>query len=151
MVNAPWARILVGTDFSDPARAAFGTALDLAKALGATVEVVHVRTPLGDMETAGILPGPEREREVEDEIDRGLTAFRDQALAAGVACITSSLEGTPQDCIIERAKQIGAKLIVVGTHGRTGLSHLVLGSVAERIVQHASVPVVVIPRGGRAE
>jgi nucleotide-binding universal stress UspA family protein len=150
MTNAPWARILVATDFSSTAHAAFRTALDLAKALGATVEVVHVRTPLGNIETAGILPGSGREREIEDEIDANLTVLRDQALAAGVACITSSLEGTAHVSIVAHAQHIGATLIVVGTHGRTRLSHAVLGSIAEKIVQHTSVPVVVIPRGESA-
>ncbi len=146
MTNAPWARILLGTDFSDTARSAFRTALGLAKALSATIEVVHVRTVLGNIETAGILPGPDRDKQIEDEIDANLTVLRDEALAAGVPCITSSLEGTPHDVIVARAQQMGAALIVVGTHGRTGVARAVLGSIAERIVEHSTVPVVVSPR-----
>jgi nucleotide-binding universal stress UspA family protein len=53
--------------------------------------------------------------------------------------------GDPKDSIIERAIEIKASMIVLGTHGRTGLSHLLMGSTAEYVIRHSPIPVLVIP------
>jgi nucleotide-binding universal stress UspA family protein len=66
-------------------------------------------------------------------------------VAAGLACHTRSLEGRAAEEIVGRARELGAGLIVLGTHGRRGLAHMLLGSVAERVVQHAGCPVLTVP------
>jgi nucleotide-binding universal stress UspA family protein len=74
-----------------------------------------------------------------------LSSRADQAKAAGLVCKTHSLQGFPPGELVGHAKKAGAELIVVGTHGRTGIAHAILGSTAERVVQRAFCPVLVIP------
>ena len=66
--------------------------------------------------------------------------------AAGLRCETAMLVGRPDAEIVARATATGAELIVMGTHGRSGLAHALLGSVAERVVQHAPCPVLIVPK-----
>lgn len=139
-------RIVVGTDFSEGSDAAMEHAFSLAVALHAIVDIVHVVEPgiLVAPASLGAMPladGPA----LFEEIDRALTARAEQGRAAGLACQTNSLQGFPPGEIARHAKQVGADLIVVGTHGRTGIAHAVLGSVAERVVQRAACPVLVVP------
>ena len=64
----------------------------------------------------------------------------------GLAVETVAREGYPPDTIIDQADEVGADLIALGTHGRTGLAHLLLGSTAERVVQHARCPVLTVKK-----
>jgi nucleotide-binding universal stress UspA family protein len=139
-------RIVVGTDFSEGSDAAMVKAFSLAVTLQAVVDLVHVVEPgmLFAPVSLGAMPladGPA----LFEEIDRALSLRADQAEAAGLTCQTNSLQGFPPGELVRHAKKTGADLIVVGTHGRTGITHAVLGSVAERVVQRASCPVLVIP------
>jgi len=141
-------RIVVGTDFSEGSDAAMGAAFSFAVAHKAVVDLVHVVEPgvLFAPVSLGAMPladGPE----LFEEIDRALALRAGQAQAAGLVCQTNSLQGFPPGELVRHAKKTGADLIVVGTHGRTGITHAVLGSVAERVVQRASCPVLVIPQG----
>lgn len=139
-------RIVVGTDFSDGSDAAMVKAFALAVAHHAVVDLVHVVEPgvlfapvsLGSMALAD---GPA----LFEEIDRALSSRAEEARQAGLVCQTNSLQGFPPAEIVQHAKKTGADLLVVGTHGRTGITHLVLGSVAERVVQRSSCPVLVVP------
>jgi universal stress protein A len=70
--------------------------------------------------------------------------------ADGLPCTTKIVEGSPVAEITRRGNAIDADLIVVGTHGRTGLAHAMLGSVAERVVRRASSPVLTVPFSRRA-
>jgi nucleotide-binding universal stress UspA family protein len=65
-----------------------------------------------------------------------------------LACESAVLVGRPDNEIVARAAATGADLIVMGTHGRSGLAHALLGSIAERVVQHAPCPVLIVPRRG---
>jgi nucleotide-binding universal stress UspA family protein len=85
-----------------------------------------------------------------EQIDEALTARAEQATSAGLISQTNSLQGVPARELVRHAQKVGADLVVVGTHGRTGIQHVVLGSVAERVVQHSSCPVLVIPQRGGA-
>ena len=78
-------------------------------------------------------------------VDRMLIRLLRQVEARGVACTSKVVEGNAATEITDRARTIGANMIVVGTHGRTGLAHVVLGSVAERVVRRATCPVLTIP------
>jgi universal stress protein A len=142
-------RIVVGTDFSEGSDAALAKAFSLALAHHALVELVHVVDPgvLFAPASLGAMPLADGDALFE-EIDRALALRAQGAKRAGIACQTSSLQGFPPGELVRHAKKTGADLIVVGTHGRTGIAHAILGSVAERVVQRAPCLVLVVPQFG---
>jgi len=140
-------RILVPTDFSEPSSEALTTAIAFARAFGASIELVHVA-----VETAYAMPPPIDVATVPidmtgviDRAQKSLNAEEARVQAAGVTCASIILAGTPDAEVVAHADKTGADLIVMGTHGRSGLTHALLGSVAERVVQHAHRPVLIVP------
>lgn len=141
------ATFLVPYDFSEHARAALYTALDLGRRLGADVHLVHVVQPpsyvYGYAAMGGAPPSPLLE--VAEAREGALQSLRavaasvegDAALEAHVVEGDGIAEG-----LCDVAKKLGADLIVMGTHGRTGLAHAFLGSVAERTLRRAPCPVL---------
>jgi nucleotide-binding universal stress UspA family protein len=146
MDTHPIKRIVVATDFSEGSDAAMERAFGLAKTLGATVDLVHVLDTaiLTAPASLGSMPLVEPELLME-QIDEQLTARVEQAHKEGLVCQSDSLDGYPAREIVRHAQKTGADLIVLGTHGRTGVAHVIMGSVAERVVQRATCPVLVIP------
>jgi nucleotide-binding universal stress UspA family protein len=138
-------KILIGTDFSDASDAAFATAIDLAKLLGATLDIVHVLDLALEAFPFGLAYYEKQQEEVDAWVDRALVERAERARAAGVVCQTDALDGHPAAEIVRHAKKTGADLVVVGTHGRTGIAHVLLGSVAERVLQRSVCPVLAIP------
>jgi universal stress protein A len=141
-------RILVPTDFSDPSAEALATAITLAQQAGAVVDLVHVA-----VEASFALPPPVDVASVPVDMARVMEratevlAFEEQRVrAAGLRCETAMLIGRPDSEIVARASATAAELIVMGTHGRSGLAHALLGSVAERVVQHSPCPVLIVPK-----
>jgi len=141
-------RILVPTDFSDPSAEALATAMTLAQGAGATLDLVHVA-----VEASFALPPPIDVATVPIDMSKvmervadGLRAEENRVVAAGLRCETAMLVGRPDAEIVARASATGAELIVMGTHGRSGLAHALLGSIAERVVQHAPCPVLIMPK-----
>jgi universal stress protein A len=139
--------ILVPTDFSEASVVALRTAVQMAKAFRATIEVFHVNP-----DPALLLPPPVDivSRPVAFERVLAETAEKlEQVVAevqqAGVPCTSASEFGRSHFAIIEQARRSGAGLIVMGTHGRHGLSHALIGSVAEKVVEHGKCPVLVVP------
>jgi nucleotide-binding universal stress UspA family protein len=140
-------RILVPTDFSPSSREAVSTAIAFARAFQASIELVHVY-----VEPTYVLPPPMEVAtfsfdtgKVLAEVDRSLNAEQERVRTAGVKCEGTTLSGRPHVEIVEYAVKQRADLIVMGTHGRGGLSHAILGSVAERVVHRAVCPVLVVP------
>jgi nucleotide-binding universal stress UspA family protein len=139
-------RIVVGVDFSEGGDAALESAFALARSFDAVVDLVHAAEPgvfaaptsLGSM---ALVDGAALFRQIDD----GLTSRAQRATSDGIVCQTNCLTGFPAREIVRHAQKTGADLIVVGTHGRTGIEHVVLGSVAERIVQRSTCPVLVVP------
>ncbi len=140
-------RILHASDFSPASRRAFDDAIGLAKANGAELVVIHVLEP--------VIPWSEDAYVSPQAYDQLLTSARSaaakrldalvqKAKAAGVRVAGQLVEGNPRDAIPRAAKRSHADLVVVGTHGRTGLGKLLLGSVAERIVATAPCPVLTV-------
>lgn len=138
-------RILVPTDFSADADAALQYAIDLAKPFGATIRLLHVvedlmaagmwSTECYTIDVAGLLINL-----VKDAEER-LNSTRIEAGAA--AQITTDVRsGHAATTIVDTARECHADLIVMGTKGRTGLAHLLMGSVAERVVRLAPCPVL---------
>jgi len=140
-------RILHPSDFSPASRAAFAKAVDLAKANRAELLVVHVRTPVIPMIGDGYI-SPKVYQDIEESSraygDKKLAELTAKAKKAGVRATPVLLEGTAHDQIVRVARSRRADLIVIGTHGRTGLARLFLGSVASRVVSSAHCPVMTV-------
>jgi universal stress protein A len=138
--------IVYATDFSESARPAEDEALLLARAFGDDVVFVHVATETPLYGEGGL--GMADVRGVYDAQRRwatdALTARVAAARAAGVCARFSLRVGTPPEEIVAAAAEEKARMIVVGTHGRSGLDRLLLGSVAERVIRRAPCPVVTV-------
>jgi nucleotide-binding universal stress UspA family protein len=138
-------RILVPIDFSEGSHAAFETALALAMNFGASLTLFHVHHLPAAVFPDVILPiAPELMRSIEHTVQLSLGEIAARGRAASVACDTMTAIGTIHFEICALAERIHADLIVIGTHGRTGLSHAVLGSVAEKVVRRAPCPVLTV-------
>jgi len=147
-------RILVPTDFSSPSDAALDYARVLAAKFGSTLRILHVVDDPSSSEFVadGFSPSTE-------EIQDALTA---QARTRLEHLVTSAdrlrfhayvdaVFGTPAAAIIDYAGATGTSLIVMGTHGRTGMAHLLMGSVAEQVVRTAPCPVLTVRQVATAD
>jgi nucleotide-binding universal stress UspA family protein len=145
----PGRRVVVATDFSDGSERALTVGVGYAKLLGAKVDLVHIYPLLASSGVLspipGVVPTPAPPPDVLDEIERRLDALGTKVQAAGVDRLITIRDGKPADEIVAHARHVSAELIVVGTHGRTGIRKALLGSVAEQVLQHAHCPVLVVP------
>ena len=141
-------RILVPVDFSPHAERALCYATTLAHRLGATLALLHVvEDPFVTGAWGGEVYVPDVPELLQDLIsgaERQLAALKEPAEALGLTAETAVITGSPENAIVKHAKDGGFDLIVMGTHGRTGLSHVVMGSIAERIVRTAPCPVLTL-------
>ena len=135
-------RILFPTDFSEFSKATEKAACDVADQFGAELHVLHVLQDIfltvPQTAAALLVPPQSLENEVtftEEEIQRVPLSI----WAAGKKVVRAVRIGSAYDTIVQYAKENGIDLIVVGTHGRTGLQHILVASVAERVIQHGSV------------
>ena len=139
-------RILVPVDFSDTAKKAIQYAVPFGAAFDAEVLLLHVMQPYSVPIELGYVPPEWAESQqkflgaAREELDK-LCAREIGARARARALVR---EGVPWQEIIAAAQESRADLIILATHGRTGLSHVLLGSVAERVVRHAPCPVLVV-------
>jgi nucleotide-binding universal stress UspA family protein len=131
--------ILHPTDFSEPSTAALQTACDLAQSYRARLIVLHVVAPPLAFYTEYSVPPDPAEIKAEDQarLDR-------LSLPINVGCERWLKEGDPATEIVRVAQEVEADVIVMGTHGRTGLERLFLGSVAEHVVRSAPCPVLTV-------
>lgn len=139
--------IMVPVDFSPCSLTGLKYALKFAKEFGARLVVLHI-TDLGPvmMTTAcGDYDSPTYLEAARRRCDDRMQAFLKQVDFGGVPVDTFSVPGYCPAAIYEAAEKRGADLIVMSTHGRTGLRHALLGSVAEGTVRHARCPVLVVP------
>lgn len=140
-----FATILCPVDFSDASREAMRTACRLARESGGTVALLHVvQLPASVFasELPMAVPPP---ADLEAEAARELEPWRREAEALsgrGVECRVQT--GVPWDAIVAALRAGRHDLAVLGTHGRTGLKHALIGSVAEKVVRHAPCPVLVV-------
>src|SRR5262249_379882 len=128
-------RFLVPIDFSEYANQALEYAISLAGKLNARLTLLHViqSVPLGGADIGVTLPYTYLQG-LEGEITESMEACRARVTAAGLEGDIILVHGVPFHEILETAKTQKADLIVMGTHGRTGLQHILLGSVAEKVV-----------------
>ena len=144
----PFQRILCAIDFSESSHVATMLAAQLAAESGAVLTLVHVwQPPILARDSAALLAEPVYAEFVED-CTRALAKAVAQLEGTGVARIeTKLLAGVAWDCLVKEAASNPAyDLIVVGPHGRTGIEHVLVGSVAEKVVRHAPCPVLVARR-----
>ena len=135
--------VLVPHDFSDDSSAALEMATSLAKKFGAVLHLVHVyHRPLEVFSPYGVALPESVVPEIRDGADRQLGELLEQVRAQGIDAEKHVCEGVPSLDIPAVAREIGADLIVMGTRGRTGLEHALLGSVTERTVRSAPCPVL---------
>lgn len=137
--------ILLPTDGSDPADAAAEAAITLAGRFDADLHVVHVRD-------VGALPPSVDEADVADlgaVGESAVTAVTDRAADAGVTATRAVIEddGPVHETILAYADKHGVDCLVMGTHGRTGLDRVILGSVAEETLRASPVPVLTVHEG----
>lgn len=145
-------RILSPVDFSDTSDHAVEYAVELAKGLGAEIHLLHVyQLPMYSMPDGALLAGPDVATRIMDTARESLDALAQRLADRGVTVERHLTEGVPHQEIDRVAKEVGADLIVMGTHGRTGLGHLLLGSVAERVVRIVPVPVLTVRHPESAE
>jgi len=141
-------RMLVPIDFSEPSRAAFEYAAELARRFEAEVHVLHVwEAPT--FVAPGSAVGGSSATSISDIVrkgaERALDEFVTAAINRGRIVHSSRAEaGHPAHAIVDAAAAGRYDLIVLGTHGRTGLSRALIGSVAERVVRHAPCPVLTV-------
>ena len=140
-------RILSPVDFSDTSEHAVRYAVDLASRLGAEMELVHVyQLPTYALPDGAILARPDFVASLTDELQKQMDEVIRRYSGHGVEIRGRIVEGMPYAEVNRVAQEEKADLIVMGTHGRTGLTHLLLGSVAERVVRTSSVPVLTVRR-----
>jgi nucleotide-binding universal stress UspA family protein len=139
--------LLIATDGSELAEKGVTHGLELAKALGAKVTVVTVSDPwtafvAGDVGAS--FPVDEYERACEVNASAILAAVAKRAEALGVPCEKRYVKDQfPAEGILETANKEGSDLIVMASHGRSGIQRLLLGSQANKVVTHSKVPVLV--------
>ncbi|HVF45575.1 MAG TPA: universal stress protein [Pyrinomonadaceae bacterium] len=140
--------ILVPTDFSECARRAVPFAAELARLLGARVICLYVVEPVvqpaGWAPVAEPMPAAELGERLEEAAARDLPAFSKSEEFAGLEVEDVTAHGEPAAEIVRAAEERGAGLIVISSHGRTGIGRILFGSTAESVVRHARCPVLVV-------
>ncbi len=142
----PFKKILVPVDFSPHSQEAIRYAADLAQKYEGSITLTHVYQPIAYSVPDGLVFfTPNQLGELLEELNKRLEQTRAEAEQAGATKVDSKmLQGVPSDEIAALAREGGFDLIVMGTHGRTGLRHALLGSVAERVVRSAPCPVLTV-------
>ncbi len=153
-------KLIYATDLSPDGPQIFRHAVALAKQHGAQIILLHALEPLGPTATSlvrNVVPTETLERlereglsKVREQIHNRLQRFCDEELGGGsqVEDLVTEIrivEGPPAMVIVEQAQELGADLIVMGMHGYTALERMLLGSVANKVVQQCRVPVLLVP------
>jgi len=138
-------RILCPIDFSETSEHALRYAIDLASRLGADVRMVHAyQLPTYALPDGALLARPDFVAELTTELQKQMDELTHRYSGHGVDLEGKVVEGLAFSEVNRVAKEEKADLIVMGTHGRTGMKHLLLGSVAERVVRTAEIPVLTV-------
>jgi nucleotide-binding universal stress UspA family protein len=142
----PFEKILTAIDFSENSDYAFEYALSLAKQFQAELTIMHVINEPVDLRGFYVphISFEQLEKEIEEGAEKMMQKFCQDQMADFTSYTTSITTGIPYEEIIRKAEETGASLIVLGTHGRTGLDHIIFGSTAERVVRSAFCPVLTI-------
>src|SRR5688572_9752082 len=141
-------RILCPIDFSDPSHAALRYAVDLCRRYGAELTLLHVMQPPGFTLPEGmVVAGADVFADLQRDVEKAMRSWRGEAQRLGgdgVTITTDTAMGAPHPEIVRYADDRRFDLLVIGTHGRTGIAHALLGSTAEKVVRHAHCPVLTV-------
>jgi universal stress protein A len=144
-------RILVPVDYSENSRQSLKFAAQLAASVGASLDVVHVWDRPAYVSDAVMVRRPGQEHcslaeLIEDNAQRDMKEFLGTIdFPPGLAFAGRLCSGDPVATLVAEAKQKQHDLVVIGTHGRTGLAHMLLGSVTEKLIRLSPVPVLTLP------
>lgn len=148
----PIRRLVAATDFSHEADAALAASLALLGGSPADTEVIllhvcQVPYELGlDTGYISAASGLQQCQDMMQQVERRLEKAAGLLRESGIRTRILAIEGYPPEVIVDRADQTAADLVVMGTHGRTGLAHVLLGSTAERVIHRATCPVLTVRR-----
>src|SRR5690349_13676638 len=140
-------RILVPTDGSDISQQSVHTAVALAKAVGAEIHTVCVKEPFPYGAISEMQPTPPQEffDAQERMATRHVAAVAEACKNAGVSCTALTVEGLhPWEEVIAHAERAGCDLIVMASHGRRGVTALLLGSETQKVLSHTRIPVLIV-------
>ena len=142
----PFHRILFATDFTESSEPAFAEALEMAKGNGTELLIAHVYQLPNAAQAMSVASGVYEEwtQNLRDRVEEKLAPLVEKARAEGVNAEALVLSGTPYEAITEAAALNGADLVIMGTHGRKGVSRFFLGSVASRVISTAPCPVLTV-------
>lgn len=144
-------RILVPVDYSDPSREVLRYAAEIARRLGGELTVLHVWECMPHAPPELTVKGRDGKLKklgdvIRENAENEMQQFlKSAALPAGLPVKSEVESGEAAKCILSELESGRFDLLVMGTHGRGGVKHLVLGSVAEKIVRGSSVPVITVP------
>jgi nucleotide-binding universal stress UspA family protein len=149
MPKADWKRIVCPIDFSDASKAALETAAELSKRYGAMVALFHAYPVPGyTFPDGSFVASSKMMDELSTQAQKHLEEWKAIAEGLGIKHVEAATAiGEPAHEILEFCKAQQADLVVIGTHGRTGLQHALMGSVAERVVRRATCPVLTVRPG----
>lgn len=133
--------VLIPTDGSEPAQGAVETGVELATEHGATVHGLYIIEPSYLDETGEVTETFQRKGE------RIVSKVIEEAQAAGLSTAAEVWTGTPHEQILDYTETNGVDVVVMGTHGRTGLGRYLLGSVTQKVVRLSEVPVLTVQTG----
>ncbi|NOQ41462.1 MAG: universal stress protein [Desulfuromusa sp.] len=141
-----FSNVLVAVDFSDSSDNAFQMALSMAKSFSARLLVLHVINEPVDLRGFYVphISFEKLEEEIEEGAKKMMESFCRQNIHDFENFETLIVPGLPYEQIIGQAEENSADLIVLGTHGRTGLDHVLFGSTAEKVVRKSKVPVLTV-------
>ena len=140
-----WTKILCPVDFSDGSRRSLDTAVKLANDSKAELVLANVLALPVYYIVEPVAYPTNFLAQLATAAETALAEWKADAVARGAQRVsTTLLRGDAAHEIVEGAKREGCDLIIIGTHGRTGIKHVLLGSVAEKVVRHATCPVLVV-------
>ena len=142
----PFEKILTAIDFSESSDFAFEYALTLARQFQAELTIMHVINEPVDLRGFYVphISFEQLEKEIEEGAEKMMEKFCQTKMGDFTRYTTAVVAGIPYEEILRKAEETGASLVVLGTHGRTGIDHLIFGSTAERVVRSAACPVLTI-------
>lgn len=148
-------RIMVPIDYSDNSKAALAYGAELALGFGASLDIVHVWDRPTYLTDAVMVQRPGEAHKpigelIRENAERDMAEFlAELTLPAAVSTSSRLVAGEPASALLAELKKGEHDLVVLSTHGRTGLAHLLLGSIAEKLVRLSPVPVLTVPVRGR--
>ena len=137
-------QILVPIDFSDASLKALRYAVPFAEQFGATLSLVHIIEPMAFASDVPYAPPVVSDEEAEEAARKKLFSLASHEIQKLVQVKVHVRSGTAFVEILDAARSLEADLVIIATHGYTGLKHFLLGSTAERIVRHAHCPVLTV-------